>query len=51
MRDGLVWERNLVCIDSSTLTGKGWIWLMGRVMLVKDSVWTKVKKVFKRSMM
>ena len=51
MRDGLVWERNLVCIDSLLFIGKGWFWLTGRVMLVKDSVWTKVKKVFKRSMM
>lgn len=26
-------------------------WLMGGVMLVKDSVWTKIKKLLKRSMM
>ena len=30
MRDGLVWERNLVCIDSLLFIGKGWFWLIGR---------------------
>lgn len=50
MRDGLVWGRSLVCTKSLLVSTKVG-WLMGRVMLVKDSVWTKVKKVFKRSMM
>ena len=48
MRDELVWGRSLVCIDSLLYWRKladGW----GDV--VKDSLWTKIKKVLKRSMM
>ena len=48
MRDGLVWGRNHVCIDSLLY----WrTWADGWDDVVKDSLWTKIKKVLKRSMM
>ena len=48
MRDGLVWGRNHVCIDFVLY----WQRLADEWHdVVKDSLWTKIKKVLKRSMM
>ena len=50
MRDGLVWGRNHVCILMNCCIGRGWL-MGGMIDVVKDSLWTKVKRVLKRSMM